>query len=59
MTTIVIQDLQKDDLISELEYNELNAIQGGIAPAIVYGLYIAGSGVAGIGAGYGIAALLD
>ena len=62
MTSIVIQDLQKTDLMTELEYGEFCAVNGGAIPLVAaagYGLAIAGSGMAGVAAGYFTTRYLD
>lgn len=55
MTSITIQDLQKTDLITELDCAEISTINGGLVPlgaAIGYGAIVAGGGLAGVGVGY-------
>lgn len=60
MAIITIEDLQKVDMITELEHEDLDVINGGFIPlAVGAGLIIVGSGLAGVAVGYGIGALVD
>lgn len=45
--------------IQELSNEELQQIDGGIAPLLAFGVYCIGSMIAGAAVGYGVTALVD